>query len=86
MTKLDEAFQEQDWDNYTVYVHGLKSTSLNIGGEKVSQAAKELEKAGKTLRESGEDQESERFIREHHQEAMKLYDATIEEARSFLQE
>ena len=86
VTKLDEAFQEQDWDNYTVYVHGLKSTSLNIGGEKVSQAAKELEKAGKTLRESGEDQESERFIREHHQEAMKLYDATIEEARSFLQE
>lgn len=86
VSKLTEAFEAQDWDNYTVYVHGLKSTSLNIGGERVSKAAKALEEAGKTLRESGEDQESERFIREHHHEAMKLYDATIESARSLLNE
>ncbi len=86
MSKLKEAFETEDWDNYTVYVHALKSTSLNIGGERVSQAAKELEEAGKILRDSGASQESERFIKEHHYGAMELYDATIEAARSLLNE
>ena len=72
----------EDWDNYTVYAHGLKSTSLNIGGEVVSKAAKELEDAGKILRESKQDAKSIAFIKEHHDYVLRLYSATVEEAKN----
>ena len=83
---LTEALDKEDWEIYTVTVHGLKSTSLNIGGEKVSKAAKELEEAGKKLRASEEVEDSKKFILEHHNTAMKLYQATVEEARTILGE
>ena len=83
---LTEALDKEDWEIYTVSVHSLKSTSLNIGGEKVSKAAKELEEAGKKLRASEEVEDSKKFILEHHNTAMKLYQATVEEARTILGE
>ena len=86
LKKLTEAHRKEDWDNYTVYIHGLKSTSLNIGGEILSNAAKELEAAGKLLRESGQNQESKSFILSNHDQTMRLYAATIEEAKEMLEE
>lgn len=83
---LTEALDKEDWEIYTVTVHGLKSTSLNIGGEKVSKAAKELEEAGKKLRASEQVEDSKKFILEHHDATMKLYEATVEEARTILGE
>ena len=83
---LTEALDKEDWEIYTVSVHSLKSTSLNIGGEQVSKAAKELEEAGKKLRASEEVEDSKKFILEHHNTAMKLYQATVEEARIILEE
>ena len=83
---LTEALDKEDWEIYTVSVHSLKSTSLNIGGEKVSKAAKELEEAGKKLRASEQVEDSKKFILEHHDAAMKLYEATVEEARTILVE
>ena len=82
---LTEAFAQEDWKNYTIYVHSLKSTSLNIGGERVSKLAKELEFAGRAIEESEgkaeeEAEEKKEFIREHHQEVMSLYEKTVAEA------
>ena len=82
---LTEAFAQEDWKNYTIYVHSLKSTSLNIGGERVSKLAKELEFAGRAIEESEgkaeeEAEEKKEFIREHHQEVMSLYEKTGAEA------
>ena len=82
---MKEALEKEDWEIYTVTVHGLKSTSLNIGGEKVSKAAKELEEAGKKLRASEQVEDSKEFIKEHHDAAMTLYQATVEEARIILE-
>ena len=82
--KLTEALKAEDWDIYTVTVHALKSTSLNIGGEQISKAAKELEAAGKALRASEQMDESRTFIMEHHDIAMQLYGATVEEAKKIL--
>ena len=79
--KLTEALKAEDWEIYTVTVHALKSTSLNIGGEQISKAAKELEAAGKALRASEQMDESRTFIMEHHDLAMQLYGATVEEAK-----
>lgn len=84
--KLTEALKAEDWDIYTVTVHALKSTSLNIGGEQISNAAKELEAAGKALRASEQMDESRTFIMEHHDIAMQLYGATVEEAKKIITE
>ena len=87
---LNDAFANADWNDYTINVHGLKSTSLSIGGRRLSEAAKSLEMAGKQIvaREaaSEEAEAALQFIREHHQETMALYDTTVLEAEEKLAE
>lgn len=61
-----EAFYEvRDWENYRILVHALKSTSLSIGAEQLSEMAKQLELAAK--------EENHYFIDSHHDAAMKEY-------------
>ena len=45
--KIQEAFDSADWKNYQILVHALKSTSLSIGAESLSEQAKSLELAAK---------------------------------------
>lgn len=86
--KIQDAFEQKNWKNYTIFVHSLKSTSLSIGGEKCSELAKELELAGNVLKNDGssesEKKEAEEFITSHHAEAMKLYDELVEEGKRYL--
>ena len=83
-SKIQAAFDGGDWKNYTIFVHALKSTSLQIGGEKVSAAAKELEMAGKIITAATsselEKQQATEYIKTHHAEVMKMYDKLVEEA------
>ena len=44
--KIMECFREQDWENYTINVHALKSASRQIGAIELSDMAADLEKAG----------------------------------------
>lgn len=75
--QLEDSFAEEDYTNYIVYIHALKSSSLSVGGKAVSTLAAKLEKAGK--------QKDFDFIRKNHAEVMKLYDLTIEAATEYLQ-
>ena len=45
--KIQSAFDSADWKNYQILVHALKSTSLSIGAEKLSEEAKSMEMAAK---------------------------------------
>ena len=87
--KLQAAFEAGDWKNYTVFVHGLKSTALSIGGEPVGNVAKELEKAGNILKNvnssESDKHKAEDYIKAHHAEAMNLYDKLVEEAKRYLE-
>ena len=82
--KIQQAFESEDWKNYTILVHALKSTSLQIGGEKLSAAAKELEMSGKVITaeitSETEKQEAQDYINAHHAEVMQMYDEVAEEA------
>lgn len=80
LAKITNAYNSADWKNYTIYVHGLKSSSLTIGGEVLSAAAKELELAGKAIGREENTAENEAFIRSRHEEVMKLYKETVKEA------
>ena len=62
---LDECLKSEDYDNYRINVHALKSTSLNIGAKELSQKAKASEVA---IKEGDTD-----YAKEHHEELIKEY-------------
>lgn len=70
---LEEEYAEESWKNYQVHIHALKSTSLNIGAEKLSADAKALESAV----QSGDYP----YIHAHHAEVMSEYEKLLEELR-----
>lgn len=70
-TTIMQCFTEEDWANYTVAVHALKSTALNVGAKVLSEKALALEKAGKAQQIS--------FIKEHHQDLVECYERTVQE-------
>lgn len=63
--KLQGCFEARDWKNYTIYVHALKSSMLNIGVMRLSGMAKDLEQAGK--------RGDEDYILAHHGEMLSEY-------------
>ncbi|MBQ1510580.1 MAG: response regulator [Selenomonadaceae bacterium] len=87
--KIQAAFEQQDWTNYTIFVHALKSTSLLVGCKELSEGAKALEMAGKKLQaaEASEQEKNDglEYIRSHHEEVMSLYDVIAEEAGNGIQ-
>ena len=60
--QLEDLYQKQDWKNYTIAVHGLKSAMHSVGALKVSEIAKLLEMAGKN--------QDIDYILEHHNQLM----------------
>ena len=60
--QLEELYRKQDWKNYTIAVHGLKSAMHSVGATKVSEIAKLLEMAGK--------KQDIDYILEHHDQLM----------------
>ena len=65
--EIASLYERENWPDYAVKVHALKSTSLTIGAEALSAQAKELELAGK--------RGDEDFIRANHPALMDAYDA-----------
>jgi len=76
--QINSLAAEENWKNYIIEVHALKSTSLSIGSVKLSEFAKKLELAGK----SGDYE----VIRNGNDDLMKLYDEVIEEGAALLAE
>ena len=85
MGNIVQAYDAEDWSNYAVYVHALKSTSLNVGGKQLSEAAKELELTAKDVKNGINVEENIAFIKSHHKPMMDLYDATIAEIKQILE-
>jgi len=69
MAELQALYDVADWKNYTVSVHGTKSSMMSIGAVTLSELAKELELAGK--------RDDISYITEHHEGMMQEYDKVI---------
>lgn len=63
---LQNFFDTKNWKEYTILIHGVKSSMKTIGAMPLSEMAKALEMAGK--------EDNEEYILEHHDEMMKEYD------------
>lgn len=74
--RIEQCFGKEDWENYTIAVHALKSTSLSVGAKRLSEKALALELAGKAQEIS--------FIKENHRDAMECYEKTVAEGRELL--
>ena len=70
LEKIETFFEEQDWKNYTILVHSIKSSSMNIGAEALSELAKKLEAAGK--------KEDISYILENHAEMTAEYRRVVQ--------
>ena len=75
--KLQEKFDSGDWKGYQILVHALKSTSLSIGAENLSEAAKKLEMAAKN--------NSTEEIQSNHAGLMAGYKKVREEITKWLE-
>ena len=64
-SNIEKAFAEENWKDYTSYVHSLKSTSRTIGALKLSDLSAQLEKAG--------NENDIETIRKHQDELLNLY-------------
>lgn len=73
---IQGCYDNQDFTNYTIFVHALKSTSKMIGAEQLSEQARLLEMAGK--------EGSVHYIVNQHSEVMKLYREVIDEINNYL--
>ena len=66
-SELESLYESENWPDYAVKAHALKSTSLTIGAKELSAQAKELELAGK--------RGDVDYIREHHAPLLEAYAA-----------
>lgn len=62
---LVEVFEKEDWNQYRIQVHGLKSITYSIGAREVADQAKTLEQAVK--------EENISYVKEHHREFLEAY-------------
>lgn len=69
-----DLFKEENWKDYTISVHAIKSFMLSLGAAPLSEMAKKLELAGKENNIS--------YIKENHEAMVNEYDRVTEEIRS----
>lgn len=72
--KMQELFEAGEWNDYTIMVHALKSTSLGIGAKELSEIAKEQEKAGK--------ENNIEYLLANHNGLMEAYGSVLDEIAS----
>ena len=67
--QLEQFMKDQDWKNYVITVHALKSNSKGIGAKELTELALNLEMAGKENRID--------YILEHHEELLEKHKALL---------
>ncbi len=67
--QLQQLFEEQNWKNYAITAHALKSNSRGIGANDLAELAFAMEMAGK--------EERIEYILEHHAEFMRKHEELL---------
>lgn len=75
---LDKFYDEKDWKSFSVVVHGIKSSSLSVGAQKLSDLAKAMEYASE---EGNAD-----FVEENYFTLLTMYQEVLTELRNYLEE
>ena len=73
---LHRNFEDENWKDYGIYVHSLKSTSRMLGAQELSEMAAALEAAAKA--EDGD------TIRRGHASVLARYETTVNAIREYI--
>lgn len=76
LKEMYQMHQQKDYENYTIKIHSMKSTALNMGAEAVSQMARQQEAAGK----NGDYE----FIDDHLEEFQSAYRQLLAQIQTVL--
>ena len=74
--EMQQSFEEEDWGNYRIQAHALKSASLSIGARELSEQARLLEVAARDGNIS--------YIKGHHEEVSRQYQTLLDEVEQAL--
>lgn len=74
--KIEDTLNQQDIKNYTIRVHGLKSSSNTIGAIELGKTALELENAGK--------ENNVAYIEAHTSELLETYEKVVTDLKRVL--
>lgn len=74
--KLASYRDAKDWKNYAIIAHAIKSTSLTIGAQELSELAKSHEFAGKA--------DDEAAINATYDQFLALYDEVLKEGAALI--
>ena len=69
-SEIDHYLKREDYDNYRIVIHALKSTAKMIGADALSELAQELEAAVQN-KDIG-------YVREHHEEMLLEYSRVVD--------
>ena len=72
-TNIDRTYKEENWKEFATLVHALKSNSKTLGLSKMTEAALNMENAGK-----GGDAA---YIKGHYEDFLKLYNEVLDELK-----
>ena len=78
---IKAGFEREDWADYRIRVHALKSSSKMVGADKLSELAASMEVAAK---ETAEDASRSEYILSHHEELEQFYHDTALKVREAL--
>lgn len=78
INNMKSAYEEENWKNYEIEVHSLKSSMASIGAARVSELAKMHEKAAKDGNHT--------YIREHYTELVEELQDTMQEVADYIYE
>lgn len=85
---MRKAYANGDWDDYETLAHTMKSTSLTVGGRRLSEVAKKMELACKSYLDPASSErnkaESLKYMQDNHEALMTLCDEFIDEAKDWL--
>ena len=76
LEKIEGAYKAEDWNNYRINAHALKSTSRTIGAQIISDMAMHLETAAK--------QNDIEYIHKYHEKTMKAYKELLDKLKKIL--
>ena len=84
--EIMRSYEGEEWNDYVINIHSLKSNSLNVGSKDLAALCLQLEMAGKSIRAGEDVEEKTAFIRNHHPIAMEMYGKVIEAAKEYFKE
>ena len=73
--QMEQLYENRDWKNYTISIHGLKSALRSVGAVQLGELARLLEYAGKEGRVD--------YILDHHYEFMANYRSLFVNLRKY---